>query len=1257
MSSCTRIRIREIPEGTPSNYLASDGNLYLDTGANFSFANNVQIEELTDFEAIQANSDPISSSLPATPKNLCVLDAFINPLYKDQEYKPIEIDIIQNSCVNSDNTLIVLNCSSDGINIIYGLGAGDWATKMQSLKICDLDLGTWENKCQTATTAQTDCTYTKGQTTIYTPLINYGDIEHAGYDEDGCLIISKCYLRPLVFAKAILDAIGCACGFNIDIPVFEEEDFLKKSLYLLDKNIFTDQETLDDLSVVACVEKYQYHISNISTATVNGTFINSEEPINFENVILDPGNNYYNDFLVGNLGVSGYNGCACVNVKIEIIIELEDIDYNELPDLPWWGPLFGIAGVIFATQTAQDPVRTPVELKLVRHAVNDATGEYSEVLETIELEKGMNTINIEKECICNFGKGETGNENILGLVICKGGTDQYFGTYTVHRGTYIIEAVQGMFECGESYEVAKLLDCNISALDVFKGLIHPYNIKLDSTQIDSGTLFGAPPYANEDGIGYFDETKVIDLSDKIIDKTRRIERDVNSLPRYVKLKFKDSTDCVIENKKLNDQLYCHTIDRGEEYTNLSTQVIENALFEPTINEKVGRVVVSSDSLFYYVDECLNGTLTGTLTPNGVSVPFRQAMEIARMCGKEGEDKYGWDIGPRMLHNYGAIFSGVQDDGANSTLGCVVICDESSPLLPLAAQILFCPRGNNGDLTNTTYTNYHWGIVFNGQFGNLSAQPNPADEDFNYLYGDPEKLVGNHFLSYWKRYLLEQVTEACVYYEARLCGAEIDQIKNFRTCITHTLDGKPVTSRVEKLIGVDRCLDSLEIKVRPITDSGLIECGSVDGYPPNGGCNNFAQLECEKTEDGCFSITIGGVFSNPVISSIINLVSGTGTITQTSPLTATLCDASGIVEIQALVQLEAVDGSDCELVIETPIKSIDSCGNIVIVQLDCRTIRTECPDLPCDDIQIRVTAQAQDLFDPNTLVDYLFVSPDPTLHFTVNGVASNSGQVTIANQDGSGLTWFIQSTHQDTCNYSLNGFSPNSVFEELITLSSDDTTKGDCEEGPCENCFEIIVNGDFCAPIEKVQAEVCLTNEEGEEENMIIDIDFSDLENINHEICGPYVKMEIKNTTPIVVYENDCEDYFLPSPIVKEIPLCCCEPEGHCGDDCLFVFSKDCGRKTVWYKIVGAHDKTVVPYELEENVGQIDNEIKEKLKCEFPIFAPVGTPFTKNEDVWYVGIMTDPKEECDCLLFPYFHDAPYAGENDDKPILTRPKAPE
>lgn len=199
---------------------------------------------------------------------------------------------------------------------------------------------------------------------------------------------------------------------------------------------------------------------------------------------------------------------------------------------------------------------------------------------------------------------------------------------------------------------------------------------------------------------------------------------------------------------------------------------------------------------------------------------------------------------------------------------------------------------------------------------------------------------------------------------------------------------------------------------------------------------------------------------------------------------------------------------------------------------------------------------------------------------------------------------------------------------------------DCYPHPtlCQNCIKITIDDtDICSEIESITALIDFTDKAGNTVQQNVTIDPTLLE---IEVCSDWVSANVLNV--IITYVQECPPHIEP-PVLKVLPLCCFEPAGDC-QDCLYKFDDTDDRKIIWYKIKAARDQNTVPYGLTADIANINNEVKEEIKCSYPIYGPYGCEFEDKWKGWYIAIMEDPTGECECILFPYYHKAPNAGDS-------------
>lgn len=321
----------------------------------------------------------------------------------------------------------------------------------------------------------------------------------------------------------------------------------------------------------------------------------------------------------------------------------------------------------------------------------------------------------------------------------------------------IIEPGQKSLVRGDVVELRNLIHPDYLLLDLFKGYVHMIGGRID-TDIENKTLT-VYPYKYVDAFGdpaegFIQEDEApIDLDGKVICDSLQISRIKNSLPRYTRLSFADSTDTYVsEFVKPTDPLFSRKVLNGEDLQD-TVQELKNPFFEPTY-EAQPQILKQQKNI------------TKVYHPT----PYMPILHD----NTEGNRSFA--IGPRVLFFYGAA----QQLDTATGLECTVFLENS--LTPGLATASF---GYASHLPTLGWV--------------AGEEP---EIDARLIYGSkPDDL----YVKFYLDTLSIQKTGFSVNALALITGPEYSEW-NFRKKFIHTIGGKPVVMMGQRIRDFAAALD-------------------------------------------------------------------------------------------------------------------------------------------------------------------------------------------------------------------------------------------------------------------------------------------------------------------------------------------------------------------------------------------------------------------------------------------------------------------
>lgn len=140
---------------------------------------------------------------------------------------------------------------------------------------------------------------------------------------------------------------------------------------------------------------------------------------------------------------------------------------------------------------------------------------------------------------------------------------------------------------GDVVDLKRLIDCEYTLLDRFKGFLHLINGRV-KTDWNTKTIYVYPQRTadvyGDSTPGFIDESEVIDLTGKVICDSVRMSPVKNGLKRYTSLQFAESTDALITDIDPIDPPHSRKILNGIDLPD-QIDTRENPFWEPTIERQ------------------------------------------------------------------------------------------------------------------------------------------------------------------------------------------------------------------------------------------------------------------------------------------------------------------------------------------------------------------------------------------------------------------------------------------------------------------------------------------------------------------------------------------------------------------------------------------------------------------------------------------------------------------------------------------------
>lgn len=232
-----RIQIRDIPHGTPSNWLEDTG-LYLDLGDSFTFNLSKAANESNGVNEIKREGTS-SFAIPMTGKNKWILNKWLFPNNHNRDYSPLRVYAYDGSHLLTEDRLEVLESDRSAGLVEIGLfesTENGWIEAARNTFVKDLDFGTFELLTANLQANWAIPQWEPGQDYFYWPLIHYGnfivDISEVSPED----------FRPLLSVAGTLELGFCAIGWTFASPLLGSDWFKRLWWYGLGKEYYNHSD-------------------------------------------------------------------------------------------------------------------------------------------------------------------------------------------------------------------------------------------------------------------------------------------------------------------------------------------------------------------------------------------------------------------------------------------------------------------------------------------------------------------------------------------------------------------------------------------------------------------------------------------------------------------------------------------------------------------------------------------------------------------------------------------------------------------------------------------------------------------------------------------------------------------------------------------------------------------------------------------------------------------------------------------------------
>jgi hypothetical protein len=862
---------------TDENSAAQDDPVYFDLPVGFSLRETKRLTELTEVQTLKFTYS-LGFDMPPTKKNLDLIKTQFNPNVLDNNYAELEVEVTAGSHIISDAQLYVSKCTEDKITAELRLSVNHWARLAKSLLLRDLPYAEVTYGCALVTDVivnqypyQLSSNFNDpANLGIWFPYVDYSrmvrDTTTPGRNNDWLLPV--CYARPWYYVTGLLQRGFCALGWGFTSPLFESEIGRKLITYIMDKGYGLSGQV------------YEQRRNNLNTKanTVGDAVIT----LQYGNVIGSIWWPNITEDAVGNLdpNTGFYSACGQVNVRGKVTIggvtnsSRVELHIGRLRPQAGFGA--GQGSFSFSPLLSR---------------------EFTDPSDDIEWEFELENISIS-------------SEEQLGVIVERAGT----GLLLLRDESYIeFEGVRPYPSEGDAESLQNMIDGDYTFLDLLKGVAHQFNLKI-KTDFSNRTVELYQPYRadmwGEDIEGYYIEETIENIDAKLNPKSKEVTLPDTEQPRFLTLKYADTTDKGIDEMELKNPLWSRVVDLGEKFTVKESKDIENPFFEPTLN----RSARFSNSF-------------------GIHIPT-----IA------GEGEYTFDVGPRIAIAFGHVIQEL-DNVNNPRLRLCTFAAAQSELIPTAS--MFAPvklgvtHNDANSVAEFPLANLAYGI--NSEVSTIE----PEATLYDIVY---------------RRWLLEQINNLKIEYLLDISTYDYSRF-DFRGVYRFSHMGRPIVARMQEIKDYRYC-QKLQTPIVFIPERQLSDVCLL--LPPGGGgdgdganCENNPVIIVNQVSQSNYLFLIGGQNNSPISSAVFEYSTDGGTVWQlvppVTPFTAQLSPIIVDFLVRATVNYAVVQGVACPSILLPP-KPVTPCP-VFNYELICENVTIYDPNSPNEAVgAVRVSTE-------------------------------------------------------------------------------------------------------------------------------------------------------------------------------------------------------------------------------------------------------------------------------------------------------------
>lgn len=539
------IYLAEIPAGVPSAFL-DDGVLYLDLFEDFTFQVTEKAGLITDLNKLQG-SGVLDFTIPATLKNLWIFSEMISPNAVDRTYIPFDVRAIGGGSMALPQDSLFYKGSTETEIEVSLVDSGDfWLTLIQDMKLNEIDCGDFTFTVDNLENNWNEWIYLTGRT-VWFPLVHYGRFWREQDQFAGAVLED---FLPWYSMRHLLTQGLRQSGWTLDSPLFDESWFNRLWVDVLATNLEYTGKAANYIAEVASNFDQSFEWNETSGILYRNLV--------FQNEVTDTSDSHQLTQISGQPGVISvfYN-----------YTELESDYHVQVTATVFNNDAFPVKFDVVAIHVEQN-----IALDGVYNIGLDGNEEKEITLEFDFHLPHLNSFYLQIQGAASIGDPAQFDE---GIIVFRSGS------------SIVVTPNSNRLYRGDVVTLNELINPDYTYLEFFKGVVHLMNLKF-YTDYARRTVW-LYPSEDTDLYGNIVEgflrppAEAVDLTEKIVQGSRKVVVQDSDRTRYYRLKFKKSEDPYITDRLgivETDPLYGRFVDLGRGDIT-EPEDIENPFFEPT----------------------------------------------------------------------------------------------------------------------------------------------------------------------------------------------------------------------------------------------------------------------------------------------------------------------------------------------------------------------------------------------------------------------------------------------------------------------------------------------------------------------------------------------------------------------------------------------------------------------------------------------------------------------------------------------------